>query len=40
VEVSSQEKGILKLVATLFHHDKLAPPLLPGFNCQIASLFI
>lgn len=39
VEVYRREQGILRLVSTLFDDDELTSPILPGFNCQIASLF-
>ncbi|QLE55378.1 Uma2 family endonuclease [Nostoc sp. TCL26-01] len=40
VEVYRRERGILRLVVTLFNGDQLNSPLLPDFNCAIASLFI
>lgn len=39
VEVYRREKASLKLVATLFNSDELNSPILPDFNCAIASLF-
>ena len=39
VEVYRREKGILKLTATLYRHDELTSPLLPGFKCLVGKLF-
>lgn len=39
VEVYRREAAILQLVATLYEADTLQSPLLPGFSCQIATLF-
>jgi Uma2 family endonuclease len=38
-EVYRREQGILKLVVTLLNGDELNSPLLPKFNCAIATLF-
>ncbi|PZV03528.1 MAG: hypothetical protein DCF22_26135 [Leptolyngbya sp.] len=40
VEVYRRQNAILKLVATLFVSDDLTSPLLPGFVCSVASLFV
>jgi Uma2 family endonuclease len=40
VEVYRREQASLKLVATLFSNDVLSTPLLPGFSCAIAQLFV
>jgi Uma2 family endonuclease len=39
VEVYRREQAVLNLVATLMSGDELNSPLLPSFNCAIASLF-
>jgi len=39
VEVYRREEIALRLVGTLFERDILSSPLLPGFNCPVASLF-
>ena len=39
IEVYRRSRAKLSLVATLFAQDKLESPLLPGFSCQVASLF-
>ncbi|MBD2297941.1 Uma2 family endonuclease [Nostoc sp. FACHB-190] len=39
VEVYRREKGVLKLVATLYSQDELTSPLLSGFSCIISKLF-
>ena len=39
VEVYRRDQAELRLVATLFESDVLDTPLLPGFNCLVASLF-
>jgi len=39
VEVYRREGGVLQLVNTLRDLDKLESPLLPGFSCQVSSLF-
>ncbi len=40
VEVYRREQAHLRLVATLFPADELQSPLLPGFACQVAQLFL
>lgn len=40
VEVHRREHGGLTLVATLHPQDALESPLLPGFLCRVATLFI
>jgi Uma2 family endonuclease len=40
VEVYRRETVILKLAATLFVSDRVTSPLLPGFSCSVARLFI
>ena len=40
VEVYRREKAILELVATLYVSDELTSPLMPGFTCPLARLFI
>ncbi|HAX88673.1 MAG TPA: hypothetical protein DCY91_21015, partial [Cyanobacteria bacterium UBA11370] len=40
IEVYRREQASLRLIATLFSNDVLSSPLLPGFNCSIAQLFI
>ena len=39
IEVYRREALALRLVATLYSTDALASPLLPGFVCQVATLF-
>ena len=39
VEVYRREGGVLQLVNTLRYLDMLDSPLLPGFSCQVSSLF-
>ena len=39
VEVYRREELVLRLVATLYPADTLTSPLLPGFACQVATLF-
>ncbi|PZD71510.1 hypothetical protein C1752_06130 [Acaryochloris thomasi RCC1774] len=39
VEIYRRENAQLVLVATLLDGDEIASPLLPGFTCQITSLF-
>jgi Uma2 family endonuclease len=39
VEVYRREELVLRLVATLYPTDTLTSPLLPGFACQVATLF-
>jgi hypothetical protein len=39
VEVYQREQLALRLVVTLYHTDTLTSPLLPGFVCQVATLF-
>lgn len=39
VEVCRRHEAQLRLVATLSEGDKLTSPVLPGFNCEIASIF-
>lgn len=39
VEVYRRDQAELRLAATLFESDVLDTPLLPGFNCLVASLF-
>lgn len=38
-EVYRREEAMLKHVKTLYEHDVLESPLLPGFTCQLAQLF-
>lgn len=40
VEVYRRERGALKLAATLYADDVLESPMLPGFSCQVAKLFL
>ncbi|MGC8714309.1 MAG: Uma2 family endonuclease [Leptodesmis sp.] len=40
VEVYRRERATLKLITTLFPSDDLASPLLPGFTCPVARLFV
>jgi Uma2 family endonuclease len=39
IEVYQREQLALHLVATLYPTDALTSPLLPGFECQVATLF-
>jgi len=39
MEIYQREQLALCLVATLYPTDTLTSPLLPGFVCQVASLF-
>ena len=39
IEVYQREQLALRLVATLYPTDTLISPLLPGFVCQVATLF-
>jgi Uma2 family endonuclease len=39
IELYRREQLALQLVATLYATDTLASPLLPGFVCQVATLF-
>jgi Uma2 family endonuclease len=39
IEVYRREELALRLAATLYATDTLASPLLPGFACQVATLF-
>ena len=39
VEVYRREQATLRQVATLYEHDELTTPLLPGFTCQVRALF-
>lgn len=40
IEVYRRESASLRLVATLFAQDELTSPLLPGFVCPVAQLFL
>jgi len=40
VEVYRHQAGMLQLVGTLFSGDTLTSPLLPGFACDVARLFL
>jgi Uma2 family endonuclease len=40
VEIYRREQGELRLIATLLSEDTLTSPLLPGFACAVAGLFI
>ncbi len=40
VEVYRQQAGLLQLVATLGEQNRLSSPLLDGFDCAIAQLFL
>jgi len=40
VEVYRRQLGLLQLVETLFHGDRLTSPLLPGFACDVERLFL
>ncbi|MDX2229918.1 MAG: Uma2 family endonuclease [Leptolyngbyaceae cyanobacterium bins.349] len=40
VEVYRRQQALLKLVCTLLANDILTSPLLPGFECSIARLFL
>ncbi len=39
IEVYRRENGLLKKAMTLFKGDQLTSPLLPGFSCEVGSLF-
>ncbi len=39
IQIYRREQARLVLAATLFSSDNLSSPLLPGFNCPVASLF-
>jgi Uma2 family endonuclease len=39
IEVYRRERANLILVETLFAHDELTSPLLPGFSCVVESVF-
>ena len=39
IEVYRRENAILKKAMTLFKADQLTSPLLPGFSCEVGSLF-
>ena len=39
IEVYRREKGILKIVSTLFNSDEITSPLLPECRCFVASIF-
>jgi Uma2 family endonuclease len=39
IQVYRRERGMLKLVSTLFAEDELTSPLLPGFSCSVGDLF-
>ena len=39
VEVYRREDAVLKLVATLYHQDKLTSPILTGFSCLVSKFF-
>ncbi len=39
IEVYRRENGVLKKAMTLFKADRLTSPLLPGFSCEVKSLF-
>lgn len=39
VEVYRREECVLRVVTTLYRGDKLVSPLLPGFACEVATLF-
>ncbi|MBD1805614.1 Uma2 family endonuclease [Microcoleus sp. FACHB-SPT15] len=39
IEVYRRENGVLKKAMTLFKTDRLTSPLLPGFSCEVESLF-
>jgi Uma2 family endonuclease len=39
IEIYRRENGVLKRVMTLFRADKLTSPLLPGFSCDVGSIF-
>ncbi len=39
IEIYRREQAALALVATLLGQDRLASPLLPGFDCPVAPLF-
>lgn len=39
IEVYRRENGVLKKAMTLFKGDQLTSPLLPGFSCELGSLF-
>ncbi|MBW4466140.1 MAG: Uma2 family endonuclease [Pegethrix bostrychoides GSE-TBD4-15B] len=40
VEVYRRQQAALSLAATLFAADQLSSPLLPGFDCAVARLFL
>jgi Uma2 family endonuclease len=39
IEVYRRKQLALRLIATLYPTDTLTSPLLPGFVCQVATLF-
>jgi Uma2 family endonuclease len=39
IQIYRREQATLVLAATLFSSDNLTSPILPGFNCPVASLF-
>jgi Uma2 family endonuclease len=39
IEIYRREQRMLSQVTTLYHHDQLTSPLLPGFSCLVANLF-
>lgn len=40
IEVYRREQAALQIVATLLPNDTLTSPLLPGFSCSVAELFV
>jgi Uma2 family endonuclease len=40
IEVYRRDNGLLKKVLTLYEADNLTSPLLPGFSCQVGTLFV
>jgi Uma2 family endonuclease len=40
IEVYRRQQGTLRLITTWLNNDELTSPLLPGFSCAIAHLFI
>jgi Uma2 family endonuclease len=40
IEVYRREQANLKLITTLLNSDVLTSPMLPGFSCSIAQLFV
>jgi Uma2 family endonuclease len=39
IEIYRRTSGLLKKAMTLYKTDKLTSPLLPGFSCEVGTLF-